>query len=124
MKALISAAVIALAAAGNAYGACTYPQPPQRIPDGNTATLEEMQEAGKAVRQYNADINAYVDCLKLEHDQSVAKNSAQLTDEQKKEMERMQVQKHNAAIDELESVAARFNEQVKVFKAKNDKKKS
>jgi hypothetical protein len=123
MKALISIAVLGLAAAGSAYGACSYPQPPTKMPDGNTATMEDMQAAAKAVRQYDADINAYVACLKLEHDQSVAKDGASLSDDRRKEMERMQVQKHNAAIDELESVAARFNEQVKVFKAKNDKKK-
>jgi hypothetical protein len=124
MKALVALAVLGACAAGSAYGACSYPQPPQQIPDGNTASMEEMQAAAKAVRQYDADINAYVACLKLEHDQSVAKDGGTLSDDQKKERERMQVQKHNAAIDELEAVAARFNEQVKVFKAKNDKKKS
>ncbi|HKZ74797.1 MAG TPA: hypothetical protein VJ011_12075 [Steroidobacteraceae bacterium] len=124
MKLILSLATLSLCAAGSAYGACSYPQSPSKLPDGNTATMEEMQAAAKAVRQYDADINAYVACLKLEHDQSVAKDAAALTDEQKKEIERMQVQKHNAAIDELEGVATRFNEQVKVFKAKNDKKKS
>ena len=39
------------------------------------------------------------------------------------DMERVEVQKHNAAIDQLQSVADRFNEQVKVYKAKNDKSK-
>ena len=31
---------------------------------------------------------------------------------------RVEVQKHNAAIDQLQSVADRFNEQVKVYKAR------
>jgi hypothetical protein len=115
---------VALLAAPAAYGACTYPPAPDKIPDGNNATMEEMVTAQKAVKKYNDDINAYVACIKLEHDQAVARQGETLTEEQKKERERVQVQKHNAAIDELEAVAARFNEQVKVYKAKNDKKKS
>jgi hypothetical protein len=123
MKLYLCLAGVALSAAGAAHAACSYPRSPDRIPDGSTATMEEMVAAQKLIKKYDADINAYVACLKLEHEQSVA-NAASLTEDQKKELERKQVQKHNAAIDELETVAARFNEQVKVFKTKNDKKKS
>ena len=106
--------------AGAAHAACTYPRPPQRLPDGNTATKAEMIEAQRVVKKYDADINAYLACLKLEHEQQFAKDAA-MTEEQKKYMARLQVQKHNAAIDELESVASRFNEQVQVFNARNEK---
>lgn len=123
MKSFVPILGIALLAAPSAWGACSYPQGPDRIPDGNTATKEEMMAAQKAVRKYNDDINAYVSCIKLEHDESMTKEGGSLTEDQKKERERMQVQKHNAAIDELEAVATRFNEQVKVFKAKADKEK-
>lgn len=123
MKSFVPLVGIALLAAPSAWAACSYPQSPEKIPDGNTATKEEMMAAQKAVRKYNDDINAYISCIKLEHDESIAKESASLTEEQKKERERMQVQKHNAAIDELEAVATRFNEQVKVFKAKSEKDK-
>lgn len=116
------ATVSALALAGAAHAACSYPRPPAKLPDGNTATMEEMMEAQKAVKKYDADINAYVACLKLEHDKQLAEDGDALTDDQKKYMARLQVQKHNAAIDELESVAARFNEQVKAYKARNEKK--
>jgi len=37
-------------------------------------------------------------------------------------MQKVEAQKHNAAIDQLQNVADRFNEQVKVFKARTDKK--
>jgi hypothetical protein len=123
MKAFVLITAIALYGAGAAHGACSYPRAPGKLPDGNTATMEEMVEAQKAVRKYDADINAYIACLKLEHEQQLAKDADALTEDQKKYMARLQVQKHNAAIDELETVAMRFNEQVKVFKAKNEKKK-
>ena len=124
MRALLPLAIAASLSAGYVHAACVYPKPPTNIPDGNTATLEEMKAAQQAVKQYDKDINAYVACLKLEHDEAIAKAGDQLTEEQKREMERMQIQKHNAAIEELENVAARFNEQVRVFKARNDNKKS
>ena len=119
MKALF--AITALAAlAGPVYADCSYPPPPTKIPDGNTATMEEMVEAKKAVTQYNKDINAYVACIKLEHETAVTNAGDKLTPEQKADMERMEVQKNNAAVDQLQSIADRFNEQVRVYKAKNN----
>ena len=120
----------ALLSAGAAYADCSYPPPPDHIPDGNTATLQEMVEAQKAVKEYDKAINAYVACIQLERNDAVgkiAKPGATPTPEQKTamdDMERVEVQKHNAAIDQLQSVADRFNEQVKVYKAKNSDKKS
>jgi hypothetical protein len=119
MKALF--AITALAAlAGPAYADCSYPPPPAKLPDGNTATMQEMLEAKKAVTQYNKDINAYVACIKLEHETAVTNAGDKLTPEQKADMERMEVQKNNAAVDQLQSIADRFNEQVRIYKAKND----
>jgi hypothetical protein len=124
MKALVAfVLVIAGLAAAPAFATCSYPKAPSNIPDGATATLEQMVAAQKAVKAYNDEIKAYTDCLKLEHDTAVAKDSEKLTKEQKDEMEKMQVQKNNAAVDEAEQVTARFNEQVKAYKAKSDKDK-
>ena len=120
MKALYSIALAAALAAGQAHAACTYPAEPAAIPDGNTATLDQMVAAQKSVREFDQAINAYTACLKLEHEAAMSKG-ADLTDDQKKEMERVQVQKHNAAVEADEALAARFNEQLKTFKAKNKK---
>lgn len=128
MKALMAIAAAAVLSAGTAYADCSYPTPPDHIPDGNTATLQDMVEAQKAVKEYDKAINAYVNCIKLERDDAlgkVAKPGETPTPEQKKameDMERVEVQKHNAAIDQLQSVADRFNEQVKVYKSKNSDK--
>jgi hypothetical protein len=122
MKTLFALAATAVLTAGPVYADCSYPTPPEKLPDGNSATLEQMVAAQKAVKEYDKAINAYVACIKLEHDDAVAKAGDKLTPEQKADMQRVEVQKHNAAIDQLQSVADRFNEQVRVFKAKNDKK--
>jgi hypothetical protein len=119
MKALF--AITALAAlAGPVYADCTYPPPPAKLPDGNSATMEEMLEGKKAVTQYNKDINAYVACIKLEHESAVTNAGDKLTPQQKADMEKMEVQKNNAAVDQLQTIADRFNEQVRLYKSKND----
>lgn len=129
MKLLVAIASTAVLSAGTAYADCSYPTPPDHIPDGNTATLQEMVEAQKAVKEYDKAINAYVACIQLERNDAVgkiAKPGQTPTPDQKKamdDMERVEVQKHNAAIDQLQSIADRFNEQVKVYKARNDKSK-
>ena len=119
MKALFAITVLA-ALAGPVYADCTYPPPPAKLPDGNSATMEEMLEGKKAVTQYNKDINAYVACIKLEHETAVTNAGDKLTPQQKADIEKMEVQKNNAAVDQLQSIADRFNEQVRLYKAKND----
>jgi hypothetical protein len=119
MKALF--AITALAAlAAPVYADCTYPPPPAKLPDGNTATMQEMLDGKNAVTQYNKDINAYVACIKLEHETAVTTAGDKLTPQQKADMEKMEVQKNNAAVDQLQTIADRFNEQVRAYKAKND----
>jgi hypothetical protein len=121
MKPVVSIALAVAFAAGPVYAACTYPKAPDQLPDGNTATMEEMVAGKKAVESYNKEMEAYLSCIKLEHEGAMSKDADELSEDQKKEMEKMQVQKHNAAIDELEAVAARFNEQVRAYKAKSKK---
>ena len=123
MKALLAlVATMALSAA--AYADCPYPHAPDKIPDGATATMQDMLAGQKAIGEYNKSINDYVACIDKEVDDAIAKAGDKLKPEQKADMQRIANQKHNAAIDQLQSVADRFNEQVKVFKAKSagDKK--
>ena len=123
MKTLTSVLILGALAAGPAHAACSYPRAPANVPDGSTATKEEMKAAQQAFQAYNNAIKAYTDCLNLEHDERIAKDPAALTEDQKKELERMRAQKNNAAIDEAEAVTARFNEQVRLFNARLKKEK-
>jgi len=119
MKVIFSITAL-VALAGPVYADCTYPPPPSKLPDGNTATMQEMMTAKAAVTQYNKDINSYVACIKLEHETAVSNAGDKITPEQKAQMDKIEVQKNNAAVDQLQSVAERFNEQVRIYKAKND----
>ncbi len=129
MKALISTLFLSIAlAGGEAYATCSYPKAPDKLPDGNTASLQEMLAAQKEVKAYNDQIKAYTDCLKLEHDQAVEKidpnAGADKTKAQKAELDNVLVKKNDAAVDEATAVTNRFNEQVRIFKAKAQKGKS
>lgn len=122
MKSLLAAVAIAAAAlAPAAYADCTYPQPPTNLPDGTTATLADMLAAQKVVQSYNEQMTAYLSCIKLERDSRVAQAGDKLTKQQKQELEAIEIQKNNAAVDQLHSVADRFNAQVKIFKARDKK---
>jgi hypothetical protein len=123
MKALLAMAFGAALSGGVAYADCTYPAAPTKLPDGASATLEEMIAGQKTVRDYDKAIKEYVDCIDKEVDQKIAQGGDKLKPEQKADMQKVEAQKHNAAIDQLQSVADRFNEQVKVFKAKAADKK-
>jgi hypothetical protein len=122
MKSLFAMALAAVLSTGAAHADCTYPPAPDKLPDGATATLEEMVAGQKAVKEYDKVINEYVTCIDKELDDKIAKAGDQLKPQQKADMQKVEAQKHNAAIDQLQNVADRFNEQVKVFKARTDKK--
>lgn len=90
-----------------AQAACTYP-PEVTIPDGKTATKADMQAANGAVKEYMAKVEDYLACL----DKEEADLGEAVTDEQKQ----LHTSRHNAAVDALNAVAARYNEQVQAFK--------
>jgi hypothetical protein len=125
MKLVLAMTLTATAlVAGPVYADCSYPAAPAKLPDGASATLEEMIAGQKAVKEYDTAIKGYVDCIDKELDDKIASAGDKLKPEQKSDMQKVEAQKHNAAIDQLQSVADRFNEQVKVYKARTADKKS
>lgn len=122
MKLLIAIAALAALTAGPVYADCPYPTPPEKIPDGNSASYDEMVAAKKAVAAYDTAIGAYLDCIKQEHVDAVTKAGDKLTAKQKEELDHIETQRHNAAVAQLQGVADHVNEQIRVYKAKNAKK--
>ena len=119
MKHYITALVLAGGlAAAQANAACNYPAAPGKFPDGNSATKEEMLAAKSQVVKYNGDMETYLTCLQGEFDAKVAADTTS-TPEQKADQQKMHEQKYNAAVQELQGVADRFNEQLRIFKARD-----
>jgi hypothetical protein len=98
------------------YAACSYPKAPSQIPDGKTASKDEMIAAQSQVKQFLADMDVYLKCVDEENPPAPA--GTQLTEAQKKAQdaqERVRVQKHNAAVADEEAIADRFNTQRKAY---------
>jgi hypothetical protein len=122
MKALMAIAAVACLSAAPVFADCPYPSGPKKIPDGNNATLDEMLAMKKAVKQYDDDTSTYLTCIQKEHDTSLAALGDKVSDKQKADLDRIETDRHNAAVAQLQGIADKFNEQVRVYKAKNDKK--
>ena len=100
---------------------CTYPRSPDTIPDGSTATMDQMMAAKNDVSRYSTEMNAYLDCVSRQIDAAKPKEGTKLSKDEKAKAEgqvKILTQKHDAAVDELHAVADRFNVQVKAYKAK------
>jgi hypothetical protein len=114
-------AIAALAVTAQASASCSYPKAPDKIPDGTKATKEEMLAGMKTMRAYNDLVAKYTECLQADHDAAVAKIDPSIDDkkkaDQKAELDKVQQQKNDAAVDEAQTVTARFNDQIKAFKA-------
>jgi hypothetical protein len=97
---------LTVAASLPAYADCVLPPAPSKVPDGRTASELEMLTAMQTLKEYNGDVDTYNKCLEFEAKQ----NRLSRADEEKM---------HNTAVETLQKIAAKFNEQVRSFKAKS-----
>ena len=118
-KTAVLAALLGCLAMGSAHAACIYPRAPEHIPDGKTASFDEMAAAHKAVVQFNEDINAYNACLDME--MASLEQNGQFDQARLLELRSMQAKKNNAAVDEAQAVADQFNEQLRIYNAREKK---
>jgi hypothetical protein len=82
-----------------------------KIPDGKNSTMDQLLAAQGEVKGYMAAMQTYLACIDMEADAKGADAPA--------EYKSMMVDRHNAAVAEMEQIATAFNEQVKAFKAAN-----
>ncbi len=101
--------VLLLAFSSIVAAECDRPDAPE-LPDGAVSDLATMVEGQKAVKAYVSETEAYLACLSAE-DEAVA---GEISEEEMA----ARVAMHNAAVDDMEAVAARFNEEIREYKAK------
>ena len=116
---ILSGLALGLLMAAAANAECTYPKEPANTPDGATATQDQMVEGMKAVKEYNNQVTTYLSCLDEEMNARVEAAGPDAPADQIEQIKAIHTKRHNAAVDALEQQAARFNEQVKVFKARD-----
>jgi hypothetical protein len=112
-KALQLGSIVIMSVAGfAAHADCPYPKAPASIPNGSSASEPEMVAAMQAFKTYNEEVKAFQACLDGESKEKAASGG------QTMQFKSMQAKKLAAAVDELESKAKAFNEQVRIFKSK------
>lgn len=108
-----------LLATGYANAECIYPKAPTGMPDGKTATEDEMLAGMKAVKEYNAAVTAYLNCLETEMQARIQEAGPDAPEDQIVQIKSIHSKRHNAAVEELEAHAGRFNEEVREYKARS-----
>ncbi len=106
-KLVYLAATLALTVSATAGAACPYPAEIE-IPNGAKATQAEMVAANASMKDYMAKIDTYLECLDREE--------AELGEAVNEEQKQLHTSRHNTAVDALNALAARYNEQVQAFK--------
>lgn len=107
--ALVFAAPLALA--------CNYPAPPKDLPDGATATKDEMLAGVKTISAYQEKMTEYLACI--EADEIIAMQSLDDDDEDgKKQGKIMFDKKYNAAVESQTSTVEKFNAEIRAYKAR------
>lgn len=105
---------------------CVSPGAAPTVPDGKTASKEEMITGSQAVRQYNVDTSAYLECMDARDadmealEQQAAKNKDSDRVKEIRETRAERLKERNAAFERLDKAAADFNEAVRDYKARTD----
>ena len=113
MKSIISTVLLigSLGYAQLTLAKCDYPKMNFVIPNGATATMENMVAGQTNFKSYNADMDAYLACL----DSELSKVSKDLDNYQ--EVQDLSDSKYNAAVDELTKAANQWNDAVRSYKS-------
>ncbi len=98
--------------------ACDYPERAE-IPDGVSASKEEMLAGQNSVKNYVATMEAYLDCI-VEQEKAARAEMEELEPEDEQLRDDLLNKKYNAAVEEMEKTAAQFNEQVQAYKARQE----
>jgi hypothetical protein len=104
-----------------AFVACGAPAAPSDVPDGATATREQMVAAHATVKAFDEATTIYTQCLDTTAYQAGVQFKAVATSADAAAVSALQIQLHNAAIDRDQALANRFNVQLRRFKAQAQK---
>lgn len=97
---------------------CDYPQRAE-IANGGTASKDDMLASQSSVKTYMAAMEEYLDCLEQQEKDTLAEMQ-DISEKERTNRGTAMTKKHNAAVEEMELVAARFNEEVRAYKAQAD----
>ena len=107
-KIAIGLSILLTTQAVYAQTACVTPDAPT-IPDGSTASEQELVATVGAFKAYQAELVEYRECLTAYEED--------LGDDMTDEQQEMMVTDYNASVDSEESLAVQLNEAIAAFRA-------
>ena len=98
--------------------ACDYPSAPADLPDGNSATKEEMIAGVNAIKAYQQAMIEYRSCI--EADEVLALQALDADDaEGRTRQQEIATQRHDASVEDESRVVEEFNAQIRAYKARS-----
>ena len=89
------------------------------VPDGATASIEEMTAARAAFQAYDAATNSYVHCVDATIERLLRQYAGAASEDQVHSLQAFGRGAHDTAIDQEQSVADQFNLQIRAYKAQH-----
>src|SRR5262245_7447913 len=87
------------------FAECTLPPPPSKIPDGATASDEEMQAIMSTMAHFESDVESYVKCLAFEASQGRLSSQNQISQQ-------------TAALERHQATMNLYNAQMRLYMAR------
>ena len=115
-KTITFVAVSLLLFAAQAAFACDYPARPS-IPEGATASKDDLLAAKSSVQKYMEDVDAYLTCIENAEKAAIAELDNP-TEEELQRRDKMLNKRFDAANEEKALVGEQFNQQIRAYNAK------
>jgi hypothetical protein len=112
MRVVLAVSILGLLAISPVFAACVPPDNNVVIPNGSTATKDEMLAAQKSLKAYDAAVKDFGVCLQTESDAKVAQG------DDKAKVAAAYAKRNNAEVDKVQALAERWKVQLAAFKAK------
>lgn len=118
MRKSVATITLLLASAVATAADCNKPSKPS-LPDGATATKEQMLAGQKAVKAFQSDLFNYRGCLEaiIEKSRAAAKGAAEGDFEKAQTIYNQATNAYNEAVSMEQDIAGQFNTEIREYKA-------
>lgn len=112
MRVVLAVSILGILAAAPVFADCPVPDNNVVIPNGTTATRDEMLAAQKALKAYNDAVANYGTCLQQDVEAKIAAGG------NKEKLTAAMAKRNDAEVDKVQALADRWKVELAAFKAK------